>query len=456
MIDKKDIDTCIDRQRSAFLGAYKSIVESPSISSDPTHKEDVEETARIACDLIGWAGGSAKIVPTKGNPVVFGRIENQRGAPTVAIYNHLDVQPATKGQDGWTRDPFKFTEEKGRYYGRGSTDDKGPALTALWAAKIARELKIPTNVEFIWECEEEIGSPNFAGFIKQAKSEIQADSVVVSDTIWIARGKPALTRGLRGLVGLTVRIQTGEKDTHSGLTGGPARNPLAELCSIVAQCVDAKTGDILVPGFTKTWTKPTAAQRKAFVEAGFDVARFKKAHGLKKLRYEDAGTVASRIFACPTCEVHGLTGGYQGPGLKTIVPPFGEVKLTFRLIPGQDPDEIFALVKKHIQKISPDAEIQAEHFLKPYAADTGLPQVKAIKKAVEFGFGVKPAEVMEGGSIGAVVTMDELLKVPVLFMGLSLPEDSYHGPDESFAWEQIEGGVRSFVNYFELLGGDHS
>lgn len=450
-IKKEDIAKFISEEKDAFLKDFKKIVESPSVSSQQHHKKDILETAKIAAELIHQAGGEATIIETKGNPVVFGRIENDPKAPTVAIYNHLDVQPAEEGKDGWTRKPFVFTEEKGRYYSRGTTDDKGPALTTLWAAKIAKKLGVKTNVEFIWELEEEIGSPNFAEFCEKSKSKLKADSIVVSDTIWIAPGKPATSLGLRGMLGTLVRLRTGNKDVHSGLAGGAARNPLTELSALIASCIDAKTGDIKIPGFDQTWTKPSETELTGYVNSGFSAEDFKSAHKLHSLRYDTAKDVTARIWGSPTFEVHGIVGGYQGEGVKTIVPPFAEAKISFRLVPPQDPHEIFELFKKHVKAQNPDCEVILEGILEPYTSPQNHKLNDVIKEAATFGFGKAPVGVREGGSIGAVVTMDKLWKKPIMFMGLSLPEDSYHGPDESFAWEQVEGGVYAFVKYYELL-----
>lgn len=450
-VTAKEIDEIVEKEKASFLKDYKRIVESPSISALSEHKKDIQETAKIAAGFLRQAGAEVKVYETKGNPVVFARMENNPNAPTVAIYNHLDVQPATKGKDGWTRDPFTFEEENGRFYSRGTTDDKGPAMTALWASKIARQKKIPLNVEFIWELEEEIGSPNFSEFLEKAKSQFKADSILVSDTIWLARGKPVISMGLRGLLGVFLTIETGKKEVHSGLTGGAARNPIAELCQIISQCFNAKTGEITIPGFDKTWTAPTQEQKEEYIHSGFSLENFKTAHELFKLRTEDPGELASRIFASPTFEVHGIVGGYQGEGLKTIVPPKAEAKISLRLTPGQDPSHIFELLVKYIKKINPDCEVKKEKVLEPYAAPKDNPLVEKVEEALNFGFGATPAFISEGGSIGAVLTMDQILKKPILFMGLSLPEDGYHGPDESFAWEQIQGGVKAFVHYFELL-----
>ncbi len=450
-ISKERIEQLIAKQKKDFLADYQKLVEIPSVSAQQAHRKDIDRTAELACQFLEKAGAKTKIYQTKGNPVIWGRIERKAGAPTLGIYAHLDVQPAEMGKDGWTMEPFCFKEDGGRFYGRGTTDDKGPAMTALWAAQMAGEFDIPLNFEFIWEFEEEIGSPSFVGFLNEAKSQITADSILISDTIWLAAGKPALTEGLRGLVGFLIRLRTAEKDGHSGMTGGAARNPLTELCEVIAGCVDGQTGKIKIEGLDKTWTPVSNEVRQGFVQAGFSVENFKSAHQLKTLRSEDPAEVATRIWAAPTFEVHGLVGGYQGDGLKTVVPPFAEAKLSLRIVPDQNPDQIFELVKKHIAKLNPDVEVIPEHFLKPYAAPSGLPLQEKVRDAVEFGFNVRPSGVREGGSIGAVVSMDEILKKPILFMGLSLPEDSYHGPNESFAWGQIEGGVKAFLKYFELI-----
>ena len=450
-ITNKQIDEIIEKERKEFLADYKKIVESPSISSHAEHKKDILETVKIASEYLQKAGAKVTVYQTKGNPVVFGHFHYADNAPTVAIYNHLDVQPAAKGKDGWTREPFTFEEHKGRFYSRGTTDDKGPAMTAFWAAKIARELKLPINIEFIWELEEEIGSRNFMEFLEKAKHDIKADSILVSDTIWIDAGKPSVTMGLRGGLMFLLRLKTGEKDVHSGLTGGAARNPIAELCDIISKCFNAKTGEITIPGFDKTWTHPSNETKEEFMRSGFSVENFKKAHKLTLLRYSDPQEVMARIWAMPTFEVHGIVGGYQDAGVKTIIPPAAEAKLSLRLLPGQSCHEIFDLVKVYIKKLNPDVEIVLDATLEPYQSPRESPLRTKIKKALEFAFGTTPAEVREGGSIGAVVSMDKVLKKPILFMGLSLPSDSYHGPDESFAWEQIHGGVKAFVKYFELL-----
>lgn len=455
-LDTAEIEAWVEEGRERFLADLKRIVELPSVSSEPERADDIRAVAELARGYLEEAGATSRIVETGGNPVVFGRIEGDPAWPTVAIYNHLDVQPAEKGKDGWTRDPWVFTEEGGRYYSRGTTDDKGPALAGLWAVKLSRELGQRVNVEFFWELEEEIGSPHFHEAVQALKDEgaSKADSVVVSDTIWVAAGKPAVTRTLRGLVTVMVRLRAGKKDTHSGLCGGPVLNPLTELAALVAATCDSKTGAITIDGFAETWTPPSEEELDGFVASGFDVAAYKEMHGLELLRSEDVREVTAAIWARPTFEVHGITGGYHGPGVKTVVPPEAEAKVSFRLVPGQDPEEVYRLFVEHATRFNPAFTFEREAACKPYAPSAmGDAKLEALVEAMEYGFGKRPVFVNSGGSIGAVLVLEEILGVPVLFLPLSLPEDGYHGPDESFAWEQVPGGIKSYLRYFERIAG---
>jgi acetylornithine deacetylase/succinyl-diaminopimelate desuccinylase-like protein len=381
--------------------------------------------------------------------VVIGKFNAGNDHRTVTIYNHLDVQPANEPQ--WERAPFVFHKEGDRYIGRGSTDDKGPALTALFGARYAVEQGIPLNIQFIWELEEEIGSPNFEHFMKNNGRELATDSVLVSDTIWISRGRPAVAYALRGLVPMRLVLETGTKDVHSGLTGGAARNPITELCQLVAECYDAGSGKVKIPGFYDEVAKVSKSEMDNFIASGFSVKRFKDAHELKKMREGDAADIASRIWARPTFEVHGIVGGYTGPGVKTAIPYRAEAKISMRLVPNQNADKIFSLVRNFIKERNPDVQIMPESFLSPFLGSTTGPYADAAREAMRTAFGKNPAFVREGGSIGAVVTMQKYLKAPIVFLGLSLPEHGYHAPNENFDWEQASGGMRMFARYFELI-----
>jgi acetylornithine deacetylase/succinyl-diaminopimelate desuccinylase-like protein len=416
---------------------------------DPAHASDIRRTADLAVQYLRSLGAEARIVPTQGYPVVTGGWTTGAAYPTVAIYNHLDVQPAQEPE--WTREPFAFRKDGDRYHGRGATDDKGPALTALWAARYAVEQGTAVNIRFVWELEEEIGSPHFAEAVAQRTALPRPDSVLVSDTVWIAKGRPAMPYGLRGLLAAQLSLRTGAVGAHSGLTGGAARNPLAELCAVAEACVDAKTGKVRIPGFYHDVVPPTKEEMRQFLASGFDVARFMQAYGLHSLRASRVADVMRRIWAMPTFEVHGLAGGYQGPGVKTVVPAHGELKVSMRLVPNQRPAKVLALLKRHVKRLNPDVEVESQGFLEPFRGEFTGPYADAAKRAMKAGFGKEPVFIREGGSIGAVVTMEKAWRCPILFMGLSLPEHGYHAPNEFYDWGQASGGMKALAAYFAEL-----
>lgn len=445
------IDSYISGVRGEFEEKLAAMVETPSVSSDPEHQPDIIKCGELAAQYLREAGAEAEAVPTPGNPVVFGSLITDPRNPTVTIYNHIDVQPADPSE--WNKAPFVFNKVGDRYEGRGTTDDKGPALTALMAVRYAVDNGIPLNFKFIWELEEEIGSPNFETFVRQNLARLKTDSVLVSDTIWISRKQPAIPYGLRGLQAFLFKLETHAKDVHSGLVGGVARNPLGELAHVISQCYDAKTGKVKIPGFYDDVIPPTKAELASFVNSGFTVKGFKKAHELKTIRpnMKTEADVLKAFMAMPTFEVHGITGGYGGPGVKTVVPYHAEAKISTRLVNNQRPAKIARLIKEHVKKINPDVKVEAIQALEPFLGDFTGPYAEAARAAMKFGFGADAAFTREGGSIGAVVTMQKLLKAPITFLGLSLPEHGYHAKNENYDWGQTAGGIRMFVRYFEEI-----
>ena len=444
-----DLDHHVESSRPRFEADLQLLVEIPTVSMDPAHKPDIQRGAEAAASVLRSCGATARVVPTEGNPVVVGELVSDPKHPWLTVYNHMDVQPAD--EPTWRSDPFKMQIDEDKYIGRGSTDDKGPGLTALYAARYAREHGVPLNVRFLWELEEEIGSPSFEGMVKAELPRLRTDSVLVSDTIWIAKGRPAVPYGLRGVQGFTIRLETGAKNTHSGLTGGPARNPVAEIAGLVAKMMDPDTGKVKIPGFYDD-VRPLGKKEKAsFAASGFNVARYKQAHELRSLRTDNAAEVMKRIWALPTFEIHGISGGYHGPGVKTIVPGSGELKITMRLVPNQTPEKAFALLKKYVSKINPSVKVEPEGMLHPFKGSFKGPYVDCVKRASMAAFGKEPAFIREGGSIGAMVTMQKAWMVPILFLGLSLPEHGYHAPNEYFDWGQASGGMKAFSHYFAEL-----
>ena len=448
-VQAPQLNAYVVETRPRFEDLLGQMVEIPSISMDPAKAGDIRRMADLAVQILIDQGAAAQIVETGGYPIVSGGWMTGAKHPTVTIYNHLDVQPAQEPE--WRQEPFVFKNDGGFYHGRGATDDKGPALAAVLGARYAIEQGIPINIRFVWELEEEIGSPHFAVGVKNQAAIRRPDSVVVSDTIWIAKGRPAMPYGLRGLLGARLTLRTGSKDAHSGVTGGAARNPLAELMEVAHACVEAKTGKVKIPGFYNDVVEPSKDEIKSFLKSGFQVKRFKEAYGFHTLRTHDPAEITKRIWAAPTFEIHGLTGGYHGPGVKTIVPGHGELKVSMRLVPNQTPEKALALFKKYVAKLNPDVKVERESMLHPYKGSFDGPYVECVKRSVKAGFGKEPAFIREGGSIGAVVTMQEAWKVPILFMGLSLPEHGYHAPNEYFDWGQASGGMKAFAHYFAEL-----
>ena len=447
----QNIDSYIRKVRGEFEEKLATLVELPSVSSDPEHQKDVNQCGETAAQFLRDLGATAKPLNTPGNPVVFGSLITDKNNPTVTIYNHLDVQPADPSE--WNKAPFSFNKVGDRYEGRGTTDDKGPALTAMLAVRYAVENNIPLNFKFIWELEEEIGSPNFDFFIRKYKDDLRTDSVLVSDTIWISRKHPAVPYGLRGLQAFLFKLQTHSKDVHSGLVGGAARNPIGELAQVISQCYDAKTGKVKIPGFYDDVIPATPAEIKSFVNSGFTTKGYQKAHELKSIRpnLKTEADVLKAFMALPTFEVHGITGGYSGPGVKTIVPYHAEAKISTRLVPNQSPAKIARLVRDFVKKLNPDVKVEAIQALEPFSGDFSGPYAEAARVAMKFAFKTEPAFTREGGSIGAVVTMQKHLKAPISFLGLSLPEHGYHAKNENYDWGQTAGGIKMFVKYFEEI-----
>ncbi len=438
------------RERDRFEEALREFVEVPSVSADPAHRRDVEQVAELGAATIRAFGGRAELFRVPGgNPLVLGSLGEGRGRPTVTVYNHLDVQPASRETEPWRSEPFKLTTQGSTYYGRGTTDDKGPALAALFGARAAIDAGVPVNVKFLWETEEEIGSPHFAETLASIGAAAATEAVVVSDTVWVSRGRPSLSAGLRGLQRITFHLETAETDQHSGTTGGAARNPVAELAQLSAEIFDARTGRVRIPGFYDDVEKLTARQIADFKAAGFSVKGFIKDHGFKSIRTRDPLDVMKRLWAMPTFEVHGLVGGYTGPGVKTIVPPRAELKASVRLVPNMKGEKVVRLVKAFVRKRNPDVRVEGGSSAAPYKGTTSGPYVDAARRAVKLAFGKDPVFVREGGTIGAVLQMERILRCPIVFMGLSLPDHGYHAPNENFDWGQAGGGIAAFAKFFE-------
>ena len=381
---------------------------------------------------------------------MFARFSHPNAQTKVLVYNHLDVQPADGA--GWTqRDPFAFEVEahptRGFLYrGRGTTDDKGPGLCALRAASWVLDEGLPIDIAFLWETEEEIGSPHFAEVIAARRDLLACDCVIVSDTIWPTDTQPAVSAGLRGSLHAILQLRTGSKEVHSGLTGGVARNPLRELCALAAAIDGAsfwKAGVV----------EPTPAEVDSYMRAGFDVDYYMRSFDLERVQTRVPLEMMLRLWTRPTFEVHGLVGGYTGVGTKTIVPPTGELKISFRLVPEQDTRSVAAALIAFVHEFNADVEVTIGGALDPYRASIEGPFHDAIVGALRTTTGRNPVVVREGGSIGAVPVLARELGAPVHFLPLSLPDHGYHAPNEYFDWKQAQVGIAAFARTFATLAG---
>jgi acetylornithine deacetylase/succinyl-diaminopimelate desuccinylase-like protein len=451
---RQGLEQFAEKERSRFEQLLKEFVEIPSVSAEPERKADLERCAELGLATVRAFGGRAEIhrIPD-GPPVVLGSFGSAKGRPTVTVYNHLDVVPASKATEPWKTEPFTFTREGDQYLGRGTTDDKGPALSALYGARAALDAGVPVNIKVLWELEEEVGSPNFAQTLRAIGPAAATDAVVVSDTVWVSRGRPAVSAGLRGLQSMTLSLETAATDQHSGTTGGVARNPVAELAQIASEIFDARTGRVKVPGFYNDVAKLTKEQLADFRAAGFSVERFKRVYDFKSIRTKDPLDALKRLWALPTFEVHGLVGGYTGPGVKTIVPPRAELKVSMRLVPNMKGKKVVRLVKAFVKKRNPDVRVDAGPAAPPYKGVTSGAYFESARRAMKFAFGRDPVTVREGGTIGAILFMEQILKCPIVFMGLSLPDHGYHAPNEHYDWGQARGGIVAFAKFFEEVAG---
>jgi acetylornithine deacetylase/succinyl-diaminopimelate desuccinylase-like protein len=433
--------------RERFEQQLKELVEIPTVSADPQHVRDIHHAAEIAKIFLENAGATTEIIPTSGNPVVIGRFDVKDAKKTVMIYNHLDVQPADEPE--WKQDPFKFRKQNDKYFGRGSTDDKGPALTALFAAQYAVTSRIPINIRFVWELEEEIGSPNFDKLLREHKSKLKCDSVVVIDSVWISANQPCVYYALRGNITGSMFLATADHAVHSGIAGGVAVNPLFELCRTAAQCYDHRSGKVLVPGFYDGIVEPGALEYANFRKSGFDLKKWSQSYALQKLQVKNRNEAIQRLWCRPTFEVHGIVGGYTGPGVKTAIPGKAELKFSCRLAPNQDPKLISERFRNHIKKINPAVKVQFHAAISPYLGSFSGDYSRAASNAFLYGFGKRPVFARVGGSDGAIISLHKHLKAHINLMGLSLPKHGYHAPNEYFEWKQVRKGIKTLVKYFE-------
>jgi acetylornithine deacetylase/succinyl-diaminopimelate desuccinylase-like protein len=430
----------------------------PSVSTQPEHAPDLASCAEWLREKLSGIGLTAAVHPTPGSPVVVAQTPRDPSKRTVLIYGHYDVQPPDP-LEGWTTPPFEPRIAEGRIHARGAADNKGQILAhILGVAETLREKgRLPVNVIFLIEGEEEIGSPNLEEFLREHREELACDLVAISDTAMAAGNKPALTYALRGIVALELIVRGPARDLHSGLFGGAVANPLTVLARLLASLHDEQ-GRVCIPGFydavrpLEPWEREAAADLEK--ATGGDVS-IKELAGVNELVGEKGYTTIERIGARPTAEVNGIGGGYQGAGTKTVLPREAFAKLTFRLVAGQDPAAILAAAEEYLRSQTPPGvllEVITGHSGAAYQSDPNSKDGLAARKALREAFGVEPLLLRDGGSIPIVATLKEILGVDSHLLGLANPDSRIHSPDENMLIENFLGGIRMNRILLEELG----
>jgi acetylornithine deacetylase/succinyl-diaminopimelate desuccinylase-like protein len=449
------IVTYVRANRERYLDELKTWIANPSVSADPAHRADVRRSAEAVVARMRAAGlTEAEVLETDGLPVAYGSWLHAPGAPTILIYGHHDVQPADP-LALWTTPPFEGTVRDGNIFGRGSVDDKGQVLMHLAAleAHLTSNGRLPLNVKVVIEGEEEIGSPNFEAFLARHRERLACDVAIISDTAVFAEDMPSLTVSLRGLVYWEVTVHGPASDLHSGYYGGAVKNPLEALAEILAGLKDAR-GRVVVPGFYDGVRDTSAAERAELAALPFD-ARMEAAQlGVGELAGEAGYPPLERMWRRPTLEINGIYGGYQGPGPKTIVPSFAVAKLSARLVPAQDPSAVKAAVQTYIESHAPRGvrvEVHAGGDTRAVETSRDHPAVAAAARATERGFGKAPVFIGTGGTIGPVSSFDRILHLPQVLIGVGLPDDAIHAPNEKFSLRQFYGGIETMTYLYTEL-----
>lgn len=445
-----EIKEYIRENEARFLDEWSSLIRIPSISALPQHKEDMLACAERWKQLLLEAGADeAYIMPSQGHPLVFAEKRIAADAPTVLVYAHYDVMPA-EPLELWKSQPFEPEIRDGRLYARGADDDKGQAMIQVKAFEyLVREGLLTHNVKFIFEGEEEIGSPSLNAFLKAHRELLKADIILVSDTSMLGADLPSLTTGLRGLAYWEIEVTGPNRDLHSGHFGGAVANPINTLCEMLAQMVDAD-GRITIPHFYDDVEEVPAAERDMIAHIPFDEEKYKKAIGVKALKGEIGYSTLERNSCRPSFDVCGIWGGYTGEGSKTVLPSKAYAKVSTRLVPHQRHEIISQLFVDYIEAIAPDyvqVKVTPLHGGEGYVCPIDLPAYQAAEKGFAKAFGKQPLAVRRGGSIPIISDFEQILGIKTILMGFGLESDAIHSPNESFSLDIFRKGIEAVVEF---------
>lgn len=451
-------DLYFQRMRETHLDQLSEFLRIPSVSALTAHREDLRRAAEWLaeeCRRIGLH--QVQVMETAGHPVLYAERIDHPDRPVALIYGHYDVQPVDP-VELWETPPFTPSIREGRLYARGASDDKGQVFMHLKVleAILATEGTLPFNVKLLIEGEEEVGSPNLGPFIAEHRDLLKADVVVISDTGLYARGVPSLTYALRGLTALEVHVTGARGDLHSGLFGGAAPNAVHGLVQLLAS-LRRPDGGVAVAGFYDGVRDLTAEEREGFASLGHDESGLMRELGVSALPGEPGYTALERLWARPTLEINGIGGGFQGEGTKTVIPARAMAKITCRLVPDQDPDQVAGAIEQHLRTHCPPG-CKVEVIRKPGGNPACItpvdhPAIQAALGALAEAYGTEAKFIRGGGSIPVVSTFADLLGAPSVLIGFGLDDENFHAPNEHFNLENFDLGMRALYSYWHRLSG---
>lgn len=445
----------IEKNRGRFQEELFSLIRIPSISSDPSHKNDMQECALRWKNLLLETGvDMAEVMPTSANPVVFASKVIDPSAPTVLVYGHYDVMPV-EPLELWNTDPFEPVIQEGRLWARGADDDKGQSFLQVKAFEIAlREKLLKCNVKFLFEGGEEIGSPGLEDFCLAHKDLLKSDIILVSDTSMVGADVPSITTGLRGLAYWEIEVTGPNRDLHSGIFGGAVANPINVLCKMIAGITD-NDGHITIPGFYDDVEEVSAREREMLAAVPYSEDKYRESLDVKALFGEKGYSTLERTAIRPTFDVCGIWGGFTGEGSKTVLPSKAYAKVSCRLVPHQEHEKISGMFIDYINRIAPDyvrVKVTPMHGGEGYVCPIDLPAYKAAEKGYEDAFGKKPLAVRRGGSIPIIAAFEKVLGVKSILMGFGLESDATHSPNENMPIDIMDKGIEAIVGFYREYG----
>ncbi len=447
------VKSYIEANKDRFLEELFTLIRIPSISAKMENKPDMEHCAQRWVELLLSSGADkAVVMPTKGNPVVYAEKMVSPDAPTVLVYSHYDVMPV-EPLELWKSNPFEPEIRDGRIWARGADDDKGQGMIQVKGFETAlKEGLLQCNVKFIFEGEEEIGSPSLDAFCREHKELLKADVILVSDTSMVSAETPSLTTGLRGLAYWEVEVTGPNRDLHSGHFGGAVANPINVLCKLMADIVDAD-GRITIPGFYDDVEEVSAAEREMIAQIPFDDAKYRQAIDVDALFGEKGYSTLERNSCRPSFDICGIWGGYIGEGSKTVLPSKAYAKVSCRLVPHQDHEKISQMFEDYMNQVAPDyvrVKITPSHGGQGYVCPIDLPAYQAAETAVGIAFEKKPLAVRRGGSIPIISTFEQILGIKTVLMGFGLEQNAIHSPNESQRLDIFLKGIESVAEFYRL------